>query len=241
MPNLKSMQQPRNEIESTDSWNKHEIPSYIRKTFQNSILPILVSRCGQSGCHGMLGKSDFHLYQPLGEKSSILLTRDLDEVLKYIDRDHVQESVLLTYATKAHGIQRNPSLSATRTDERVLIERIQFWVKSLALSKMPESTMPVTYPTDSVGSPEVTSAVASVPTSNLSNRKSRRFTEAEEDRDAKLSKPARSASPTEFLSMSEIAELEQAIEKFEKKTGGADSSSNRKDPFASDVFNRKYR
>ncbi len=234
---LKSSPTPKAELESADSWNKHEIPSYIRKTFQNSILPVLVSRCGQSGCHGMLGKSDFHIYQPLGEQSSILRTRDLDEVLKFIDRDRVQESALLAYATKAHGIQRNPSLSSTRADERALIERIQFWVKSLALSKKPETTMPAQYPSSTAIGSEVSSAVANVPTTS----KSRRFTEREvEDRNAKLSKPARNAPPTEFLSMSEIAELEKAIEKFENQTGAAGSSPIKKDPFAPDVFNRKY-
>ena len=240
-PNEKVPKPTREELESSDSWNKHEIPSYIRRTFQTSILPVLVSRCGQTGCHGALGKSDFHIYQPLGEKSSILLTRDLDEVLRYVDRDNVQQSALVVHATSAHGIQRNPSLNASRTDERVLIERIQSWVKSLALSKMPESTMPLKFPVVSAVGSEVKPAVANVPTSNATVRNPRRFTQEEEDRNAKLSKPAKPAAPTEFLSMSEIAELEKAIEKFEKKAGVTDSQSNKKDPFAPDVFNRKYR
>lgn len=234
----KSTLAPKVDMESADAIHKHEIPSYIRKTFHNAILPILVSRCGQSGCHGSLGKSDFHIYQPMGNQSALTSTRDLDEVLKFIDRDRVQESALLAYATKAHGIQRNPSLSSARADERALIERIQFWVKSLALSKKPETTMPIQYPSSTTRDSEVSSAAAIVPTSS----KSKRFSEQEvEDRNAKLSKPARNAPPTEFLSMSEIAELEQAIEKFERQTGASESSPIKKDPFAPDVFNRKYR
>ncbi len=239
------------EAESTDSWNKHEIPSYIRTTFHKTILPVLVSRCGQSGCHGMLGKSEFHIYQPLGDQAAIMLARDLDAVLKYIDRDRGQDSILLAYATKAHGIQRNPSLSASRPDERAHIERLQFWIKSLVLSKKPETTMPVQFPVASAVSGQaspavgaaVTSAVANIPTPNAStsNRKSRLLTEVEEDRNAKLSKPPKSAPDAEFLTMSEISQLEKAIEKFEKQTGGFDASSSKKDPFAPDVFNRKFK
>ena len=228
--------------ESGEPWNKHEIPGYIRTTFQNSILPVLVSRCGQSGCHGMLGKSDFHIYQRVGDQSASILTRDLDEVLRYIDRERFQDSPLLAYATKSHGIQRNPSLNQSRDDDRKLIERINFWVKSLALSQRPETTMPAQYPLATQVAPSVSSAVANVPVGKSSARKTKLMDEVEQDRNAKLSKPAKSAPPTEFISMSEIADLESAIERFEKQLGSrAAGSAAKKDPFDPDVFNRQFR
>lgn len=241
-PRLKSVPLGTN-AESGETWNKHEIPGYIRKTFQNSILQVLVSRCGQSGCHGLLGKTDFHIYQPVGDQSASILARDLDEVLRYIDRDRIQESPLLAYATKAHGIQRNPSLNQSRDDERALIERINFWVKSLALSQRPETTMPAQYPPTTPVAQNVSSAVANVPVAKSSVRKSQRTEEVEQDRNAKLSKPAKSAPPTEFISMSELADLESAIEKFERQSGSgaAGSASAKKDPFDPDVFNRQFR
>ncbi len=239
-PRLRPLPQEANQ-ESVENWNRHEIPGYIRKTFQNSILPVLVSRCGQSGCHGLLGKSDFHVYQPVGDLSATTLARDLDEVLRYVDRDRVTESPLLAYATKAHGIQRNPSLNPARADERALIERISFWVKSLVLSQKPETTMPAQYPLNSQEKSSVTKAVANVPVPPQGIRKSRRVDEVEQDRNAKLSKPAKSAQPTEFLSMSELADLEAAIEKFETQTGANGTSAAKKDPFDPDVFNRQFR
>lgn len=225
--------------EVTESWNKHAIPGYIRKTFQTSILPILVSKCGQSSCHGMLGTSDFHIYQPVGEQAALTLARDLDEVLRYIDQDQTQDSPLLAYATKAHGIQRNPSF---RADEHALIERVNFWVKSLALSQKPVTTMPAQYPaasatSDSTSNPQ--STVTSAPAVSSTSRKSRWPAEVEQDRNAKLSKPAKSAAPTEFLSMSELAELEAAIDKFEKHTSGG--TQTKKDPFDPEAFNRQFR
>jgi len=228
--------------EVRESRNKHEIPGYIRKTFQNSILPVLVSRCGQSGCHGMLGKSDFHIYQPVGEQAALTLARDLDEVLRYIDQDQTQDSPLLAYATQAHGIQRNPSLSHARADERALIERVNFWVKSLALSQKPETNMPAQYPADQATSKPTSnskSTVTGAPAISSTSRKSRWPGEVEQDRNAKLSKPAKSAAPTEFLSMSELAELEAAIDKFEKQTSGGTQA--KKDPFDPEAFNRQFR
>ncbi|MCY2983697.1 MAG: hypothetical protein NTY15_08670 [Planctomycetota bacterium] len=223
-----------------DSWTKHEIPGYIRKTFHSRILPILVSRCGQSGCHGMMGKSEFHLYQPVGDQSAVILARDLDEVLKYINREHIQDSPLMAYATKAHGIQRNPSLNQAKAEERQLIEHINFWVKSLALSQKPASNMPNQYPSVPPVDSGVTAASANLHASTPPVRNSKRLNDVEQDRNAKLSKPAKSATPTEFLSMSEISDLEAAIEKFEKQSGSGTTQA-KKDPFDPDVFNRKYR
>ena len=239
-PRIRSVPHEANR-ESSETWSKHEIPGYIRKTFQNSILPVLVSRCGQSGCHGMLGKSEFHIYQPLGDQSATTLAQDLDEVLRYVDRAHMNESPLLAYATKAHGIQRNPSLNPARADERALVERISFWVKSLVLSQKPETTMPAQYPLNASDKSDVTKAVANVPVPTPATRKSKRIDEVEQDRNAKLSKPAKSAQPTEFLSMSELADLEAAIEKFETQTGSNGTSAVKKDPFDPDVFNRQFR
>jgi hypothetical protein len=238
-PRLKSVPKDSSlDVGTVANGNKHEIPGYIKKTFENSILPVLVSKCGQSGCHGMLGKSDFHIYQPVGEQAAMTLSRDLDEVLRYIERDRVEESPLLAYATKAHGIQRNPSLNPTRADERALIERINFWVKSLALSQKPETTMPKQYPANqaATSSPTVAAGLASA---SSAIRNSRGPADVEQDRNAKLSKPARSASPTAFLSMSELAELESAIEKFEKQTAGGVHA--KKDPFDPEAFNRQFR
>ena len=189
-PRTKSDESASDKEQVADSWSNHEIPGYIRKTFQNSILPVLVSRCGQSGCHGMMGKSNFHLYQPVGDQSAVTLARDLDEVLKYISRENIQDSPLMAYATKAHGIQRNPSFNQAKWEEVKLIERINSWLKSLALSQKPASNMPSQYPGMPPGGSGVSQASASAPVNKPAVRNSRRVDDVEQDRNAKLSKPA---------------------------------------------------
>jgi hypothetical protein len=245
---------PEAREQEVDPWAKHEIPGYIRQTFHKSILPILITRCGQSGCHGLMGKSDFHIYQPVGDQSALVLAKDLDAVLKYINRENVQASPLMAYATKPHGIQKNPSFNQARQDDRALIERINQWIKSLAFSKKLETTMPTQYPlgvTTGERMPQggVSQAVA-VTAANETEAKpkkgmGRAFEKAidVQDRKAKLSKPAKSAPPTVFLTGGEITDLESAIAELEKRTGSeaAVAPNAKKDPFDPDVFNRKFR
>lgn len=239
------------------TWKQTEIPGYIRKTFQTSILPVLVTRCGQSGCHGILGKSDFHIYQPIGDQAAITLAKDLDQVLQYIDRDRSNESELLAYATKAHGIQRHPSLNPSREDERLLIERISQWIRSLALTQSIDKTMPQQYPATVAGAKSysanaVSQAVATGPSVSAEssvdqdeklsrNGFSTMF--QKRDRNASLSKPAKSAPPPAVLSGSELEDLEKAIRNLEEKYENSDSGtpSQSQDPFDPDVFNRKFR
>jgi hypothetical protein len=236
---------------SNDAWTKHEVPDYIRKSFQFSVLPVLVSRCGQAGCHGALGKSDFHIYQPVGEQAAVQLAKDLDQVLKYLDQDKYQNSPLLVYATKAHGIQKTPALNSSRADDRTLTELVSNWAKSLALSQKPGSTMPAQYPSTNQSGPAGTTAIANTPTSSSASlnpatikpttRRTFREEEVVQDRNAKLSKPAKSAQPTEVLSMSELSDLEAAIDRFEKQLADGGKGAAKKDPFDPNVFNRKYR
>ena len=253
IPKLRDVREsdPETRRSSVNSWTQTEIPGYIRKTFQTSILPVLVTRCGQSGCHGILGKSDFHLYQPIGDQAALTLGKDLDEVLRYVDRERANESELLAYATKAHGIQRHPSLNAAREDERLLIERIGQWIKSLALSQSINKSMPQQYPVttasaeaDSIGA--VTQAIATGPLDGSGDRMTRselsKIVE-KRDRNASLSKPAKSAPPPAILSGSELDDLEKAIRDLEEKYESAEPSktTQAKDPFDPDVFNRKFR
>lgn len=249
-PKTKLVADPANEP-PRDEWAQHEIPSYIRQSFHTSILPILVARCGQSGCHGLMGKSEFHIYQPVGDQSSTILARDLDAVLRYIDRDHSSDSELLAYATKPHGIQKNPSFSAVRADDQALVTRITQWIKSLELSKKVETNMPAQYPlaassNQPVGSTGgVSQAVATSPV--VEKDRAGRIRSAREfdgqDRKAKLSKPAKSAPPAVFLTGGELSELEAAIDMLEKKAAAnaTGEANTNKDPFDPNEFNRKYR
>lgn len=231
-----------------NSWSSFELPGYVRTNFQMEVMPILVARCGQSGCHGVLGKNEFRILQPLGSESATMLERNLNEVLKFVEKQNVSVT-LLSYATRPHGIQRNPSINPSREDDRMLLEKIERWIRLVNTKGTPES-MPKQYPlqnprnnTPESMQPSTTSAVvpagaqSSAP-KTIDDRFSKWDPKNESrDKNAKLSKGNRTGNPTVVLNANEIMDLEAAIERMEKKTSTPASS---KDPFDPNVFNQQF-
>jgi len=222
------------------------LPGYMRRSFQTEILPIVVSRCGQSGCHGMLSKNDFQVFQPVGDQAASITQKNLDTIMRYIDADEPLNTSLVQYATRPHGNQRNASLHPNRDEERVLLEKILKWIQSLSASSLDPSS--VTTHALSGASPaaasdvsnRVQSAVALVPKNLVQNSGQRGFPSDSfpvQDRNAKLSKPARSGAPAVVLDASELRDIEDAIKKLEGIEKGGSAA---RDPFDPAVFNAKY-
>ncbi len=221
------------------------LPGYVRRSFQTEILPIFVSRCGQSGCHGMLAKNDFQIFQPVGHQAASISERDLESLLRYIDSDDPIRSSIMQYATRPHGSQRNPSIHPNRDEDRVLLEKILRWMQAIS----PKSMDPSLAVTDQVlsrlnpntfgGVPaSVEPAVALIPKNSIRDTLRRRDDELpEQDRNAKLSKPAKSGPPPVVLNAAELQELEDAILKLEKIES---NGQTRRDPFDPAEFNAKY-
>jgi hypothetical protein len=206
------------------------VPGYLRRSFQTEVLPIVVSRCGQSGCHGMLSKTDFQIFQPVGEQAASLSQRNLEAIMSYVDHKEPIQTSLMQYAIRPHGSQRNPSIQPNREEDRVLMEKVLQWLKSLAES---ESGTTASEPAP------VAPAMAIVP-KNAFREQTRRKTDEDfpqQDRNAKLSKPAKSAPPPVILNASELKEIEEAITKLEQKHS---EKKGTKDPFDPSVYNAKF-
>lgn len=227
------------------------IPSYVKKAFQSNISPLLVRRCGQAGCHGIPGKSVFHIQQAAGEQAAEIAAENLENVLRYINVQSPAESALIRYALKEHGDQKHPSFNPLkREDERIHVERITQWIKSLELSKASagadvqfasavESVPVRALPSISTGDvPQ--SNVGALPQETEMSRLERiaKWREVSEvqDKDAKLSKPPRSSDGPIALTSGELSELEKAIDQLERKH----SAKSQKDPFDPNLFNSKY-
>lgn len=206
------------------------VPGYLRRSFQTEVLPIVVSRCGQSGCHGMLSKTDFQIFQPVGEQAASLSQRNLEAIMSYVDHKEPIQTSLIQYAIRPHGSQRNPSIQPNREEDRVLMEKVLQWLKSLAES---ESGTTASEPA------RVAPAMAIVPKSAFREQTRRKTDEdlPQQDRNAKLSKPAKSAPPPVILNASELKEIEEAIAKLEQKHS---EKKGTKDPFDPSVYNAKF-
>ncbi len=82
-----------------------ELPKGSMERFSVTIQPMLINRCGANGCHGPSAKSNFHLLRPTaGQMMSKRFTqRNLFTVLQYMDKDHPDESRLVTMPQERHG------------------------------------------------------------------------------------------------------------------------------------------
>ncbi len=97
----------------------------IAKRFASRVEPILLNRCSQAACHGVQGSSSLRLLEPYGKTHAQTAAGNLASVLKHVPNDPNQIAPLLHFATHAHGIQREPALTAT---DPKLIQELQDWV-----------------------------------------------------------------------------------------------------------------
>lgn len=215
---------PRAPAPSEPSFPVHTVPGYLRRNFQTEITPIVVSRCGQSGCHGILSKNNFQIFQPVGEQAASINERNLEKFLRFIDASQPDQSDLLNYAARPHGAQRNASFNLQREEDRHHLEKLAKWIRSLEglthQGPSPSNPNPVVQAA-SYAKPESTSevqqAVAPSP---------------------KLSKPPKSGSGSVAIDAGELMEIQEEIRKLEKT---ASKQTKATDPFDAKIFNSKYR
>jgi hypothetical protein len=215
---------PRAPAPSEPSFPVHTVPGYLRRNFQTEITPIVVSRCGQSGCHGILSKNNFQIFQPVGEQAASINERNLEKFLRFIDASQPDQSDLLNYAARPHGAQRNASFNLQREEDRHHLEKLAKWIRSLEglthQGPSPSNPNPVVQAA-SYAKPESTSevqqAVAPRP---------------------KLSKPPKSGSGSVAIDAGELMEIQEEIRKLEKT---ASKQTKATDPFDAKIFNSKYR
>jgi hypothetical protein len=216
------------------------VPGYLRRGFQTEVMPIVVSRCGQSGCHGMLSKSDFQIFQPVGEQAASISQRNLDALMAFVDHDDPEQTSLIQYAIRPHGSQRNPSLQASREEDRVLIDKISKWLRAVS-EKESGASHRISGSGTAIGpdSSRVAPAMALIP-KNAFQQQSRRRAAGDlpqQDRNAKLSKPPKTAPPPVVLNALELQEIEEAIAQLEQKHQEKPSS---RDPLDPALFNSKF-
>ena len=150
--------------------------------------------------------------------------------MAYVDHNDPIQTSLIQYAIRPHGSQRNPSIQPNREEDRVLMDKVLQWLRSLSES---ESGATASEPSP------VAPAVAMVPKSSVQQQSRRGAQEGfpQQDRNAKLSKPAKSAPPPVVLNASELKEIEDAIAKLEQKH---QEKKGTRDPFDPSIFNAKF-
>ncbi len=99
-------------------------PQEVVAVFSERIQPILINRCSQAACHGGQTKTPLRMIEPHSRFGPQTSTNNLKSVLAYVpDRDGI--SPLISYATRAHGLQRRPGVELA---ESQLLAELRNWV-----------------------------------------------------------------------------------------------------------------
>lgn len=220
---------PRAPASSEPSFPVHTVPGYLRRNFQTEITPIVVSRCGQSGCHGILSKNNFQIFQPVGEQAASINERNLEKFLRFVDASQPDQSDLLNYAARPHGAQRNASFNLQREEDRHHLEKLAKWIRSL--EGLTPQAPNLSTPNLSTPNPVVQAALYAKPDSTSEVKQAVAPS-------PKLSKPAKSGSGSVAIDASELMEIQEEIRKLEK---AASKQTKVTDPFDAKIFNSKYR
>lgn len=102
--------------------------------YRRQIQPFLVMRCGQAGCHGALGKSEFHAAKSGSLKGRPASEMSLESTIKFLQGNRPEETVLWQKATHRHGLQPTAGLDPEDATERELLQRLRTWHQSLSSS-----------------------------------------------------------------------------------------------------------
>ena len=103
------------------------LPSGTLEHFTSGIQPLLVNRCGASGCHGPNAESEYRLARPMaGRLASRRLTqRNLYASMQFVDKEKPLSSQLILQATQAHGKSRQAPIDVRETES---LRQLAHWL-----------------------------------------------------------------------------------------------------------------
>jgi hypothetical protein len=113
-----------------------DLPHYALETFTRKVQPILVNNCTTSKCHQPGGQQAFQLNRASlrGEANRRTTMQNLSAALALVDRDHPEQSQLLTLPRQTHGGMNGPTFGP-RQDQA--FKHLADWVALLAPPKIP--------------------------------------------------------------------------------------------------------
>ena len=202
--------------------------------FRMHIQPFLALRCGQAGCHGAYGKSDFHVSKGgalQGQRSNDV---SLDSAARFLDHENIEATTLWLKTTTAHGSQGAPSLTTTKAAERELLNRLRQWHLSVNRSNTVVVMSPmvqVEHIARAPSSAEVSSNRMVVGT----NASAKGIVREHENSPAPSTATVGTGAKLPEIG-DELLALEREITKLEEKER-AKKTSNRHDP---EEFNRRF-
>jgi hypothetical protein len=114
------------------------LPDGCVEAFTTSIQPMIMNHCSTAGCHGPQSPTPLKLLRiSAGRAPSRRATqRNLYSVLSLVDRQHPDESPLLTIPTRPHGNVKSAIFSTRETNQ---YRQLVAWAYQVANQPLPEA------------------------------------------------------------------------------------------------------
>jgi hypothetical protein len=193
-----------------------DLPPGTVEQFTTAVQPLLVNRCGASGCHGPDAASEYNLMRPTtGRLAARRFTqRNLYASMRYVDRENPLSSQLILQAMQAHGHARQAPINTRETEA---LRQLASWLQRF----QQEPTRPAKL--DPV--PAVLSQTAAnvEPTAEL----------------VPPGEPVRSPSDNKGEAVTPVSVVGESA-KSPSATAATPSPTGPNDPFDPEIFNRRY-
>ena len=115
-----------------------DLPEHAVEEFTSAVQPLLINRCGATGCHGGRGNDEFVLTRPRSGRPMTrrMTERNLLSTLQQVDRAAIKQSALLKKARSPHGdADRAPILDRETVQFGVLAR----WLERIAPKPLPKT------------------------------------------------------------------------------------------------------
>lgn len=86
------------------------------KLFRSHLQPILIQKCGQSGCHGAQATNELKLLRPSANSTKKTAENNIASLVPFIDAADANKSTLYQMATRPHGTQKTGSIGQIDND-----------------------------------------------------------------------------------------------------------------------------
>lgn len=86
------------------------------KLFRSHLQPILIQKCGQSGCHGPQSTNELKLLRPAANSTKKTAENNIASLVPFIDSADANKSTLYQLATRPHGTQKTGAIGQIDND-----------------------------------------------------------------------------------------------------------------------------
>ncbi len=118
------------------------LDQYTQEFFRQQVYPFLVLKCGQAGCHGGSGQSEFQITRSGSQRNRRTSDTSLAATIQYVVDSNFEQTHLFGKATTAHGNRNNAPLEMNTPADRELVERLRYWHAALHRNTSRPTTSP---------------------------------------------------------------------------------------------------